>query len=79
MRRAAVSVPSNTAEGHERGSRRDYAHFLSNSLGSLAELETHFVVSEVVGHVRPNQLVKVRRYADETGRMLRAIQKSLRK
>ena len=79
MRRAAVSVPSNTAEGHQRGSRRDYSHFLSNSLGSLAELETHFVICEEVGHLSATHLIKARGYADETGRMVRAIQKSLRK
>ncbi len=40
MRRAAVSVPSNVAEGSVRHSRRQFAHFLEISLGSLAELET---------------------------------------
>jgi four helix bundle protein len=78
MRRAAVSVPSNIAEGHSRSSRRDYAHYLSIALGSLAELETLYVVSERVGHVKPHQLETVRGYADEVGRMVRAIQRGLR-
>ena len=40
MRRAAVSIPSNIAEGKSRGTRKDFRHFLLNSFGSGAELET---------------------------------------
>ena len=40
MRRAAVSIPSNRAEGRSRSSSREFLHFLSISRGSLAELET---------------------------------------
>jgi four helix bundle protein len=38
--RAAVSIPANIAEGHARATRKDYAHFVSISRGSAAELET---------------------------------------
>src|SRR5689334_1833824 len=78
MRRAAVSVPSNIAEGHSRSSRREYAHSLSIVLGSLSELETLLVVSERVGYVKSHQLETVRGHADEVGRMVRAIQRGLR-
>jgi four helix bundle protein len=40
MNRAAVSIPSNIAEGYRRGSKKEFTHFLRNSYGSGAELET---------------------------------------
>lgn len=45
MRRAAVSIPSNIAEGRQRSTRRDFAQFLRIALGSSAELETQILLS----------------------------------
>ena len=45
MRRAAVSIPSNIAEGNRRSTKKDYAHFISIAHGSLAELETQLLIA----------------------------------
>jgi four helix bundle protein len=49
LRRAAVSVPSNIAEGSVRHSRRDFCRFLEISLGSLAEIETQLEIADDMG------------------------------
>ena len=50
MRRAAVSIPSNIAEGQARSSSKEFLHFLSFSLGSLAELETQLELTLRLGY-----------------------------
>ena len=49
MRRAAVSVPSNIAEGAARNSKKEFRHFLYITLGSIAELETQLLLSNKLG------------------------------
>ena len=50
MRRAAVSIPSNIAEGRRRGTKKDFRHFLINSFGSGAELETQIEIAKRLGY-----------------------------
>jgi four helix bundle protein len=78
IQRAAVSVPSNVAEGHARDSSREFLHFLSISLGSLAELETQLVIALQLKYVDNAALDPVLDKCDELGKMLRALQKSLK-
>ncbi len=51
MRRAAVSVPSNIAEGAARNSKKEFLQYLYVSLGSLAELETQLLISRNLGYL----------------------------
>lgn len=50
IRRSSVSIASNIAEGAARNSNKEYIHFLYISLGSLAELETQFIISKEIGY-----------------------------
>lgn len=51
MRRCSISIASNIAEGAARGTSRDFAHFLSISLGSLAELDTQIEIASSLGYL----------------------------
>lgn len=74
MKRAAISVPSNIAEGYRRGSKKDYAHFISIAHGSLSELETQLLLAQ---SVYPRlQYDKALALSDETGRMLYGLVRS---
>ncbi len=75
MRRAAVSIPSNIAEGYGRRHRGDYIHHLSIANGSLKELETQFILLSRLNYASKEQLHPIWQKAQETGRiMFRLIQ-----
>jgi four helix bundle protein len=76
MKRAAISVPSNIAEGYRRGSKKDYAHFVSIAHGSLSELETQILLAQ---SVYPRfQYHKSLALSDEVGRMLYGLVRALK-
>ena len=78
IRRAAVSIPSNIAEGHTRESTKEFLHHISVSLGSFAELETQFILSGKLGYVEAQTVDSILLKLDEAGKMLRGFQKSLK-
>jgi four helix bundle protein len=78
MQRAAVSIPSNIAEGHARDSTKEFLRHLSIALGSLAELETQVIIAERRVYIEKEKLLFILNKTDETGRMLRGLQKSLK-
>ena len=78
IRRAAVSVPANIAEGNGRQHLGDYIQHLSIANGSLKELETHFHVAGRLGYLTPEQLGTVFDLSGEVGRMLTALMQKLR-
>lgn len=77
MRRAAVSVASNIAEGYGRESTASYVQFLRIAQGSVKELETHVVIAQNVGFLAPDAAAELQASFDSIGRMLRALVRSL--
>lgn len=77
MRRAAVSIPSNIAEGHNRDSLKEYLRFLSIAQGSLAELETQIALASMLKYIDVTTEDKLLKQADEIGKMMRGLQNRL--
>jgi four helix bundle protein len=78
MRRAAVSIPSNIAEGDERDSNRDSVRFLYIAKGSLAELRTQLEIARDVGVLPNENHLSLDIKCAEIGRMLGALIKARR-
>jgi four helix bundle protein len=76
--RAAASVPANIAEGHARGTRKDYAHFVSIARGSLAETETILLLPVDVDLLKNEHVEPVLELCSEAGRMLNGLLARLR-
>ena len=70
MRRAAISIPSNIAEGSRRTSSKDFRHFLVNSFGSGSELETQVIIAKRLYARRNLDFLKVDSLLDEVMRIL---------
>ena len=77
IRRAAVSIPSNLAEGHNRRSRQAFANHVGIALGSQAELETQVNLAVSLGFASEERAGVVLEQAAEVGRLLHGLVRSL--
>lgn len=77
IQRAAISIPANIAEGHARDSTKEFLRFLAIAQGSLAELETHLLLAQRFGCTDTNELEKIMILTNETGKIMRGLQRSL--
>ncbi len=77
MRRAAISIPSNIAEGQGRDSMKEFIRFLSVARGSLRELSTQLEICERVNYWEQSRTVKAKYLIGEIDKMLNALSNSL--
>jgi four helix bundle protein len=77
IKRAAVSVPSNIAEGQGRASTREFLHHLSIAYGSLSEVETHALIAGRLKYSHPDVLERLLTACAETGKLINGLRGSL--
>jgi four helix bundle protein len=78
MRRAAVSVPANIAEGYRKRGKADKARFLNISEGSLDELNYYFILSKDLNHITDGQYNELNQHCIEVSKMLNAYGSAIR-
>jgi four helix bundle protein len=78
LRRTAISVPSNIAEGQGRSSRKEFLYFLGNAKGSLSEVETQVLIARNLGYIGEEDLNALLNLSSEVGRILNGLLASLR-
>jgi four helix bundle protein len=78
MRRSAISIPRNIAEGKGRSSDRDRAHFFCHARGSLLELETQILIAQRLEYLHSSVGEKLLADSAQLGRMLNALSQSLK-
>ena len=77
LRRCAVSVPSNIAEGQGRATKGEFIQFLSHARGSLFELETQLCIAGKLGYLSPERAQGLAVRAEEVARILNGLLTSL--
>ena len=79
LRRAAVSIHSNIAEGQGRLSKGEFRVFLGNARGSLSELETQIMIANNLDHIGKPEATRLLEMASEVGRILNGLIASMQK
>ena len=77
IRRAAVSIPANIAEGFGRWHRKEFVRFLLVANGSLKELQTHFLVCQRLGLLQATEVQKLLSLIEEIGKMFAGLRQKL--
>ena len=77
IRRAAISIPSNIAEGQGRNSTKEFIQFLAIAKGSKAELETQLLLCVKINYLINSDIDTAINLIQEVGKMINALQKSL--
>ncbi|KAB2684849.1 MULTISPECIES: four helix bundle protein [Brucella/Ochrobactrum group] len=77
VRRAAVSIPANIAEGYGRDTRGSYQQFLRIAQGSLKEMETHLLIAERLGFIRSEKMEPIMTKSESVGKLLRLLIRKL--
>lgn len=78
MQRAAVSIPSNIAEGHDRNSDKEFSQFLCVARGSLAELETQLIIAKNLDYINQEQMTNISNNCYEIGKMINGLLKRIK-
>ncbi|MGL4874348.1 MAG: four helix bundle protein [Clostridium sp.] len=77
LRRAAVSIPSNIAEGQQRNSTAQFKYFLSIAQGSRAEVETQIIIAFRLKYIDQNEMNKILNICAEIGKMINGLSRKL--
>lgn len=79
IRRAAISIPSNIAEGNGRNTTRDYVHFLGMAYGSVKEVETQVLIAERLRYIDSSHSDGLVRMTTEIARLISGLVNSLKR
>ena len=77
IRRAAVSIPANIAEGQGRRLTKEFLYFLANARGSLLELDTHLELRLRLGYLNPDKYSALLHQLQEVGKILNGLMRSV--
>ena len=79
IRRAAVSIPANIAEGAGRKSDKEFIYFLSNAQGSASELETELIIGQRFDYLAEDAFLELNGSLDQIGRLITGLSKHLKR
>lgn len=77
VRRAAISIPSNIAEGSARGTTKSFLYFLDIANGSIRELETQLIIAVNLEYLKQDEFEELSKLLNEIGRMLSGLKRSI--